>query len=302
MKNQLSVGFLGFGEAGFELAKGLHSAAISPIYVCDKTTNDLAWSLRLKSRAREAGAIYLESIGEVVKEAKIILSVVPSEASLAAAQEAALHLCPGKMYLDLTSSFPEDMKTISALVESTGARFVDGAMMGALPIFGHKVLIYVSGSQAEEAAKLLNRWGMNLQEVGQEPGRASAVKLILSISTKGLEALLVEMLLAARHYEVEAPVLSAFSQFFTKGPEAAVDRLVGSDAVHSTRRVTEMESSARLLKNLGIDPIMTEATVRRLKWSASLGLSEYFKGISPEGYKEVIEAWEAIGLFPKRKG
>ncbi len=63
-----------------------------------------------------------------------------------------------------------------------------------------------------------------------------------------------------------------------------------------------MESSARLLKNLGIDPIMTEATVRRLKWSASLGLSEYFKGISPEGYKEVIEAWEAIGLFPKRKG
>ena len=139
---------------------------------------------------------------------------------------------------------------------------------------------------------------MNLQEVGHEPGRASAVKLILSISTKGLEAVLVEMLLAARYYEVEAPVLSAFGQFFAKGPEAAVDRLVGSDAVHSARRVREMESSAKLLKNLGIDPIMAEATVRRLKWSASLGLSEYFKGVSPEGYKEVIQAWEAIGLFP----
>lgn len=301
MKNQLSLGFVGFGEAGFELARGLHSAGTSPIYACDKTP-DPARSLWLKSRAREAGAIYLESIGEVVNEAEIILSVVPPEASLAAAQEAALQLRPGKMYLDLTSSFPEDMKALSALIEPTGARFVDGAMMGALPVFGHKVLIYVSGPHAGEAAQLLNGRGMNLKEVGHEPGRASAVKLILSISTKGLEALLVEMLLAARHYEVEAPVLSAFGQFFAKGPEAAVDRLVGSDAVHSARRVTEMESSARLLKNLGIDPIMAEATVRRLKWSASLGLSEYFKGISPEGYKEVIQAWEEIGLFPKHRG
>ena len=60
-----------------------------------------------------------------------------------------------------------------------------------------------------------------------------------------------------------------------------------------------MESSVRLLKNLGIAPIMAEATVRRLKWSASLGLKEYFKDKTPEGYKDVIQAWEAMGLFPK---
>ena len=131
MKDQLSVGFLGFGEAGFELAKGLRSTGTSPVYVCDKTTPDRSqW---LKSRAREIGAMYLESIGEVVEKAEIILSVVPPEASLAAAKEAALHLRPGKTYLDLTSSFPEDMKTISALLEPTGAHFVDGAMMGPCP-------------------------------------------------------------------------------------------------------------------------------------------------------------------------
>jgi len=97
---------------------------------------------------------------------------------------------------------------------------------------------------------------------------------------------------------VEDQVFSAFHQFFTKGLDAAIDRLVGSDAVHSGRRVKEMESSARLVRNLGLDPIMTEAIVRRLKWSASLGLKEYFKGRTPEGYREVIRAWEAIGLFP----
>jgi len=302
MKKQVSVGFIGFGEAGLELARGLHSAGTSPIYVCDKATLDPARSLRLKSRARQVGAIYLESIEEVVKEGEIILSVVPAEASLAAAQEAASHLSPGKVYLDLSSSFPEDMKTASALVEPSGGHFVDGAMMGALPIFGHEVLIYVAGSHAAEAARILNQKGMNLQTVGKEPGQASAIKLILSISTKGLEALLLEMLLAAHSYEVEEPVLAGFKQFFVNGPQAVVNRFVGSDAVHSGRRAIEMESAVRLLKSLKIDPIMTEATARRLKWSESLCLDKYFQGVSPAGYKEVIEAWEAIGLFPKRKG
>ncbi len=300
MAEKLSLGFIGFGEAGFELVRGLHSAGADSIYACDQKTSDPARSLWLQNRAREAGAIFLESIEEVAGKADVLLCVVTPEASLSAAQEAAPHLRPGQTYLDLTSSFPEDMKAASALVEPTGAIFVDGAIMGALPISGHKVLIFAAGSHAEEIARLLNQQGMNIQPVGQEAGRASAIKLILSISSKGLEALLVETLLAAHHYGVEEQVLSAFQQFFAKGLDAAIDRFVGSDAVHSGRRVKEMESSVQLLKNLGVDPIMTEATVRRLKWSASLGLKEYFQDRTPGGYKDVIQAWEAMGLFRKR--
>lgn len=300
MNNRLSVGFIGFGEAGFEMAKGLHSEGTIRLFLCDLREQDPERAAWIKRRAQEAGATYLESTEEVVRKSGVILSVVTPETSVVVAREAALHLKPGQIYLDLTSSFPDDMKVIAALVEPTGAKFADGAMMGALPIYGHKVLIYVAGPYAEEAARILNQRGMNLQVVGKEPGQASAIKLILSISTKGLEALLVEMLLAAHPYGVEEQVLSALNQFFVMGLEALINRFVGSDAVHAGRRVKEMESSVRLLKNLGVDPIMTEATVQRLKWSASLGLSEYFKGISPEGYKEVIKAWEKIGLFPNR--
>ena len=300
MNNRLSVGFIGFGEAGFEMAKGLHSEGTIRLFVYDLKGEDPEKAAWIKKRAQEAGAAYLESAEEVVRKSDVILSVVTPEASVVVAREAALHLKPGQIYLDLTSSFPDDMKVIAALVEPTGAKFADGAMMGALPIYGHKVLIYVAGPSAEEAARILNQRGMNLQVVGKEPGQASAIKLILSISTKGLEALLVEMLLAAHPYGVEEQVLSALNQFFVMGLEALINRFVGSDAVHAGRRVKEMESSVKLLKNLGVDPIMTEATVQRLKWSASLGLSEYFKGISPEGYKEVIKAWEKIGLFPNR--
>ena len=300
MNSHLSVGFIGFGEAGFAIAKGLHSEGRIRLFAYDMKGQDPKGAAWIRKRAQEAGATYLESTEEVVRKADVILSLVTPEACVAVAREVVPHLKPGQVYLDLTSSFPDDMKVIANLVEPTGAKFTDGAMMGALPIYGHKVLIFVAGPYAEEAAHALNQRGMKLKVVGAEPGQASAIKLILSISTKGLGSLLVEMLLSAHHYEVEEPVLTAFGQFFAMGFEALINRFVGSDAVHAARRVKEMESSVRLLKNLGIDPIMTEATVQRLQWSASLGLSEYFRGVSPEGYKEVIQAWEKIGLFSQR--
>jgi 3-hydroxyisobutyrate dehydrogenase-like beta-hydroxyacid dehydrogenase len=207
------------------------------------------------------------------------------------------HLKAGQIYIDLTSSFPGEMKMMADLVALSGAGFVDGAMMGPLPVYGHKVLIYAAGRAAEEAARIMNAHGMNLKVVGEEPGQASAIKLILSIATKGFGALLVEMLLASHHYRVEEPVLLALNQFFARGLDAVVDRFVGSDAVHAGRRIKEMESSVRLLQEIGTDPIMAQATVQRLKWSASLHLTEYFGGITPDGYREVIQAWEKIGLF-----
>ena len=223
---------------------------------------------------------------------------MPPDAAVAAAEEFAPFLGPGKVYLDLTSSSPEAMKAAAQLIEATGAFFVDGALMGPVPAEGHRVLTFVAGPQAEAVAAALNRYGMNLRVVGTEAGQASAIKLILSIATKGFGGLLVEMLLAAHHFRVEETVLKVLNdQFFGRGLEYVVDRFVGSDAVYAGRRAVEMEASQRLLEQLGIDPLMVRATVERLKWSASLGLSARFGGVPPAGYREVIRAWEEIGLF-----
>ncbi len=301
MNDRFLVGFIGFGEAGFEIARGLHSAGVSRMCLCDLRTRDADKVVLIRDRSREAGAEILDSVQEVATHSDIILSLVTPEASVDVAREAAFHLKPGQLYIDLTSSFPDEMKTVAALIEPSGAGFVDGAMMGAVPVYGHKILTYVAGRHAGEAARILNEHGMNLKAVGEEPGQASAIKLMLSIATKGFGALLAEMLLAAHHYHVEEPVLLALNQYFAKGLDAVVDRFVASDAVHAGRRIKEMESSIRLLEKIGADPIMTEATVQRLKWTASLNLAEYFRGITPESYKDVIQAWEEKGLFGNLK-
>ncbi len=301
MKDRFLIGFIGFGEAGFEIARGLHSSGVSRMCLCDLHMQDPDKAALIRDRAREVEGKILDSVREVAIHSDIILSLVTPEASVAVAREAAAHLKPGQLYIDLTSSFPDDMRTVAALLEPSGAGFVDGAMMGAVPVYGHKILTYVAGRHAGEAARILNEHGMNLKPVGEEPGQASAIKLILSIATKGFGALLAEMLLAAHHFHVEEPVLFALNQYFAKGLDGVVDRFVASDAVHAGRRIKEMESSVRLLEKIGVEPLMTEATVKMLKWTASLNLAEYFGGITPESHKDVIRAWEQKGLFRRFK-
>ena len=292
MPKDISVGFIGFGEAGFEIAKGLRSEGVRQMLLYDTALTDL-----LEKRAAETGAEVTRGLKALTEKSDLILSVVPPGVSVEVSRELLRHLREGQFYLDLTSSFPEDMKSVAAMVKTSRAHFVDGAMMGALPVHGHKVLIYVSGNQAETVARRLNAIGMNVKVVGREPGQASAVKLILSVATKGFGSILVEMLLASHYFDVDDPVLEALELFYTKGLQAYIDRNVGSSAIYAGRRIVEMEASAKLLKQIGVDPIMTDATVARLKWLDSLELDTFFKGQVPGGYKEVLDAWEQMGLF-----
>jgi 3-hydroxyisobutyrate dehydrogenase-like beta-hydroxyacid dehydrogenase len=298
MPDPISIGFIGLGEAGFAIAKGLHAAGVERVFFTHRNRRDPERAALAAQRGREAGATALDSAEELASRSDYLLSVVPPDAAVAAAEEIAPFLGPGKVYLDLTSSSPEAMKAAAQLIEATGALFIDGALMGPVPAEGHRVLTFVAGPQAEAVAATLNRYGMNLRVVGADAGQASAIKLILSIATKGFGGLLVEMLLAAHHFRVEETVLKVLNdQFFGRGLEYVVDRFLGSDAVYAGRRAVEMEASQRLLEQLEIDPLMVRATVERLKWSASLGLSAKFGGVPPAGYQEVIRAWEEIGLF-----
>ncbi|MGB9867968.1 MAG: DUF1932 domain-containing protein [Bacillota bacterium] len=295
----VSVGFIGFGEAAYEIAKGLRAAGIKEILVCHKRTADLQRAALVKQRAEEVGAKYCGSVREVVQGSHLVFSLVPPAAAVEVAQDASAYIGHDQVFLDLTSSEPSEKQHCAKLVEAGGALYIDGAIMGSVPILKHKVLIYISGKNSQGIERLLTKYGMNVVMVGNAPGFASGAKMLTSIVTKGLEALFVETLLAAHACGLEDNVLRAVEQFFQMGLNKMVDRFVGSDAVYAKRRVSEMEGAARFLSSLGVEPIMARATVKRLEWSASLNLDQYFQGVSPSSYRQVIEAWEKMGLFAK---
>lgn len=81
---------------------------------------------------------------------------------------------------------------------------------------------------------------------------------------KGIEALTVECLRAARHYDAESIVLASLTETFTKmRADADVPGyLISRVAEHGRRRAAEMREVSQTLEEAGITPFMSEACAR----------------------------------------
>ena len=105
---------------------------------------------------------------------------------------------------------------------------------------------------------------MQLTVVGASTGAAAAIKMIRSVMIKGIEALTLECFLAAARAGVLDEVTASLKNNYPgldwpKMSEYNLERM----ASHGERRAAEMEESAATLRELGLDPLMVEATVKR---------------------------------------
>jgi hypothetical protein len=89
-----------------------------------------------------------------------------------------------------------------------------------------------------------------------------------SVLIKGLEALAIEGLFAARRYGAEDAVLASLDATYpAMGWKADLpDYLISRVAEHGRRRAAEMREAALALTDGGIDPILSERTAERHDW------------------------------------
>jgi 3-hydroxyisobutyrate dehydrogenase-like beta-hydroxyacid dehydrogenase len=103
------------------------------------------------------------------------------------------------------------------------------------------------------------------------PGKTAAAKLCRSVIIKGMEALIAESLLAARHYGVEEDVLASLGNLFPHPDwDAHARYMIGRTLQHGTRRAAEMREAARTVAEAKIDPWMSNATALRQAWAGAL--------------------------------
>ena len=288
-----SLGFIGFGEAAFHIAKGLRAAGLSNILAYDIHTRTPGRGELIERRARESGVSLTASSRELASSCARLLSTVTADAALEAALQTVPFLDARHLYADLNSVAPATKQAIDTAVRGTGARFVEGAIMSPVPPHGHRVPILLGGGAAPEFAEAMAPWGMRLEVLGTEVGRAAAVKMFRSIVVKGLEALLFECVLGASRYGAEQKVFDSLGESF---PGLDWDKLanymIGRVVVHGERRAREMEEVAATLRARAIEPIMAEATARRQDWAGRLDLRSVFGSQGPAGYAEVLRILE----------
>ena len=211
------------------------------------------------------------SAADAVAGATLVLSLVTADQALAAAEAAAPSLPRGALWCDMNSVAPATKRAAAQSVEAHGGLYVDVAVLAPVDPLRLAVPLLLSGAAANDAAgRLANLGFTDVRVVGNEVGRASAIKLIRSVMVKGIEALTAEMMLAAEAAGVTDEVLASLDASERAKPWTAraaynLERM----ATHGTRRAVEMEEAARCLESLGIEPQMTRATVVRQREAAS---------------------------------
>ncbi|MDE2620858.1 MAG: NAD(P)-dependent oxidoreductase [Sphingomonadales bacterium] len=251
-----AVCIIGFGEAGSTFAG-------APGWTGQAT----AWDRLPEPRAAAAaaGLVVPDAAAAALAGAPLVLSLVTADEALAAARDYAAHVAPGAIWCDMNSVAPGTKRAAAEAITAAGGRYVDVAVLAPVNPARLAVPLLLAGEAAAEAEGLLRGCGFaNLRTVGAEVGRASAIKMIRSVMVKGIEALTAEMMLAADAAGVADEVLASLdasekAQGWAARAAYNIERMV----THGARRAAEMAESALTLRELGIEPMMTEGTVRR---------------------------------------
>ena len=291
MLDKKFLGFVGFGEAAFGITMGLKSEGFEYITAYDKAYQQPPQSKIITERAKTAEIELLPSVEKVLEVSNMVISATSASEAVNVANAAAPFLRKGDIFVDVNAACPDTMKEVFDILRKTDCIFVDVAMMADVKSNRHKVPMFVSGPGAERFENLMSPYGMNIRIVGDAPGQASAIKMVRSVFTKGVEALLMEVFTAAQEYKIVDLTMENLAKSMDSTTfEKRANVLLGKTAIHSARRIHEMEDVIKTLNSLGVDSIMSRATLENFIRIERLGLNEYFSGETPQDYKQVLEA------------
>jgi len=260
------IALIGFGEVGQILAEDLSPKAEVAAWDVAFTDPDSRPSLALTHALRRA-----TSAVDAARGAGLVISAVTAAQGLEAARAAAPGLGPGVVFLDLNSCSPGQKRASAEAIEAAGGRYVEAAVMS--PIMPRRIAspMLLGGPHAKaflEAAADLGFAGA--EAYSDQIGQAAATKLCRSVVVKGVEALLTESLLAARHYRVEEAVLASLSNLLPLPDWKGTAQYMISRALeHGVRRAEEMREAAHTVEEAGVQPLMSCAIAERQAWAGA---------------------------------
>lgn len=288
-QNTPRISFIGFGEAGQAIASGLRESGIESIAAWDILFPQPEGA-RLKSAGEKIGVRVAASAEDAVRETDLIISAVTAASSYEAARSVEPHLSGAPWYLDINSVSP-GRKQATAKLLGDRARYIDVAVVAAIYPRRHRTPLLIAAPQAKEIAPMLRELEMEFAIAGNVIGAAAGIKMIRSVVIKGIEALSFECFIAARRAGVLAEVTASLKNNYPgldweKMSEHNLERM----ASHGERRAAEMEESAATLRELGLDPLMVEATVKRQREMGAIGKNEAVRASLTQGRAAMLDA------------
>jgi 3-hydroxyisobutyrate dehydrogenase-like beta-hydroxyacid dehydrogenase len=246
----------------------------------------------------------LGSLRAVAREAPIILSIVPPAHALACAESAAVAMVEAgtePAYVDCNAVAPATARSIARIFEALGAPFVDAGIVGRGPAPDAEppTRFFVSGAERARVLELAVP-GIQMIDMGDEVGTASAMKMAYAALNKGTDALHAAVLLAAERLGVR-PALMLELELSQKEALARMQARVPYLAATAERFAGEMAEIAATYEAAGVTPLFHKGAEWLYATLAATPLAaETRASLAPErSLDEALEVFAAAAA-PKR--
>jgi len=188
-----TVGLLAFGEMGAGIAAAFTRAGIRVVGVLNGR------SYISRERAIKAGVDDLADLGELVRQSEIVFSIIAPNAAVEVAQRVAELASRSRrdlMFVEANSVSKEKLKRIVSAFESSQVNLVDACIIGLPPNESRRPTFLVAGRDLEPLMSL-DSIAFDITVLDDCVGRASAVKVTQDALSKGVNAFLTLVFLAA---------------------------------------------------------------------------------------------------------
>ena len=241
------VGIVSAGAMGSALGARLRDGGASVLVALHGRSD------RTRRLATDAGLQDVGSLASLVREAELVLSVVPPGAAVDVAEKIAAGVGPARpVVVDLNAVAPPTALRVEAVLAEAEVELVDGSISGPPPRAPGTTRVYLSGRRAAEVAALPLE-GVDRVVVSEVVGAASAVKMCTASVYKGRVALLTQALRTAHAHGVVEHVLGDLAETGAVDP-ARVGATLGRASAKAWRYVAEMEEIAATQAAAGLTP------------------------------------------------
>lgn len=209
-----------------------------------------------RKRAERAGFREVPDLGTLIAEAELVLSILPPEKAEQFADEiaeAAKGVDSLPVFAEMNAISPMTSRRIAERMAAAGISYIDGGIIGWAPFKGGSpTRLYVSGPEAG-LMDALDGNGKKVMQVGDEIGRASAVKMVYASITKGTDTLLTAACMTAEQLGVRQ-ILEQEWASSQADALARMERRVPALPADSGRWIGEMEEIAATYAESGVTP------------------------------------------------
>lgn len=185
------------------------------------------------------------------------------------------------------------------MLNAKGVKYVDLALFVAPDRNQHRSFMLASGDGARALKRLMAPYGMDPEVVSGGAGQATTIKTLVNIYYKGIQALCLELAFSAWKVGIDpqslAPLVVKPVESIPKEEEMAFWIIRG--ILHAERKAAELESIIRAVREWGVEPIMLDATRKRLKTVSDYGLKSTLESAGIKGSDKAL--LKAIGKAQK---